>query len=134
MIVSERVLILKKTELFGKASLDKLALLSEALTERSLHDQESVFADSGRSSDLVVLARGKVRGTEGGKSFSLSEGDCLGVLALFDDTIPRPEAKAEGEALVFGLDGNMAREFLVEESSVAENFIRSLVRKIRTVD
>lgn len=134
MIVSERVLILKKTELFGKASLDKLALLAEALTERSLQDQESVFHDSGRSGDLVVLARGKVRGTEGGKPFSLSEGDCLGVLALFDDTIPRPEAKAEGEALVFGLDGNMAREFLVEESPVAENFIRSLVRKIRTVD
>ena len=134
MIVSERVLILKKTELFGKASLDKLALLAGALTERSLQDQESVFHDSGRSGDLVILARGKVRGTEEGKSFSLGEGDCLGTLTLFDDTIPRPEAKAEGEALVFGLDGNMAREFLVEESPVAENFIRSLVRKIRTVD
>ena len=134
MIVSERVLILKKTELFGKASLDKLALLAEALTERSLQDQESAFHDSGRSGDLVILARGKVRGTEGGKSFSLGEGDCLGTLALFDESIPRPEAKAEGEALVFGLDGNMAREFLVEESPVAENFIRSLVREIRTVD
>ena len=134
MIVSERVLILKKTELFGKASLDKLAPLAEALTERSLQDQETVFPDSGRYRDLIVLARGEVRQTGEGKSFSLGEGDCLGVLSLFDDTIPRPEARAIGEALIFTLDGSMAREFLVEDSSVAENFIRSLVRKIRITD
>ena len=34
MIVSERVLILKETELFGKG-IRMLALLAEALTERS---------------------------------------------------------------------------------------------------
>lgn len=134
MILSERALILKKTELFGEASLDKLALLAEALTERTLQDQEAVFPDSGRYANLVVLARGAVCRTEEGKSFSLGEGDCLGELALFDETVLRPEAKADGEAVVFVIDGDMAREFIVEESPVAENFIRSLVRKIRSAD
>ena len=134
MILSERALILKKTELFGEASLDKLTPLAEALTERALQDQEAVFPDSGRYANLVVLARGSVIRTDKGKSFSLSEGDCLGELALFDDTIPRPEAKADGEGVVFVIDGNMAREFIVEESRVAENFIGNLVRKIRSTD
>lgn len=134
MILSERALILKKTELFGEASLDKLTPLAEALTERTLQDQETVFPDSGRYANLVVLARGSVCRTEKGKSFSLGEGACLGELALFDDTVLRPEAKADGEAVVFVIDGNMAREFIVEESPVAENFIRNLVRKIRSVD
>jgi signal-transduction protein with cAMP-binding, CBS, and nucleotidyltransferase domain len=134
MILSERALILKNTELFGEASLDKLTPLAEALTERTLKDQEIVFPDSGRYGTLVVLARGKVRQTEEGKSFFLDQGDCLGTISLFDETVPRPEAKADGEAMVFVIDGSMAREFIVEESSVAESFIRSLVRKIRSVD
>ncbi|MBT3636683.1 MAG: Crp/Fnr family transcriptional regulator [Opitutae bacterium] len=134
MILSERALILKKTKLFGEASLDKLAPLAEALTERTLQDQEAVFPDSGRCGNLVVLARGAVCRTEEGKSFTLGEGDCLGEFALFDETVPRPKAKADGEAVVFVIDGNMAMEFIVEESSVAENFIRSLVRKIRSTD
>tara|TARA_B100001057_G_C22834325_1_gene944648 strand:+ start:1932 stop:2336 length:405 start_codon:yes stop_codon:yes gene_type:complete len=134
MILSERALILKKTELFSEASLDKLAPLAEALTERTLQDKEDVFPDSGRYEKLVVLARGTLCQDEKGKSFSLGEGDCLGALSLFDETFPRPKAKADGEALVFVIDGSMAREFLIEEFLVAENFIRSLVRKIRTVE
>ncbi len=132
MILSERALILKKTELFGEASLDKLAPLAEALTERTLQDKETVFPESGRDMNVVVLARGAVCRTDQGKPSSLSEGDCLGELALFDDTLPCPEAKADGEATIFVIDGSMAREFLVGEFSVAENFIRSLVRKIRS--
>jgi CRP-like cAMP-binding protein len=132
MIVAERVLILKKTELFGDASLDKLNPMAEALTERTLQDQEAVFPDSGRYANLVVLATGTVCKTEKGKSLTLVEGDSLGELALFDDTVPHSQAKAIGEALIFVIDGNMAMEFIVEEFPVAENFIRSLVQKIRS--
>ena len=132
MILSERVLVLKNTELFGEASLDKLAPLAEALTERKMQDQEAVFPDSGRYANLIVLAQGTVCKTEEGKSLTLAEGDSLGELALFDDAVPHPQAKAVGDALIFVIDGNMAREFLVEEFSVAENFIRSLVQQIRS--
>jgi len=109
-----------------------LAPLAEALTERTMQDQEAVFPDSGRYANLIVLAQGTVCKTEEGKSLTLVEGDSLGELALFDDAVPHPQAKAVGDALIFVIDGNMAREFLVEEFSVAENFIRSLVQKIRS--
>ena len=134
MILIERALILRKTTLFEKASLEKICFLSESLTERSLPDAGSVSRESSNEKKLYVVAQGAVRVVNAGKNFHLQEGGYWGELSLFDDTEQLIEAKAEGSALVFEIDGDVARRILIGDVGLAENFIQNLVRRIRSVD
>ena len=130
MIHIERILALKKTSLFDSVSLEKVSVLAESLSERSFSGSECILKEGDECRNLFVVAKGSVRVSCGGMDSTVSAGGFFGELGIFHDEIIPLSASAEGDVLAFEIDGNSYRNVLAEEFDVAENLLRSLVRRI----
>ena len=130
MIHLERIITLRQSDLFQSASLEKVSLLAESLSQRVYSDSDFVLKEGDECRNLYLVAEGKIRVSHSGEDYLVRAGETFGELAVFhDDPLPMV-AKAEGKALVLEIDGETYRKALTEEFDLAENLLRSLARRI----
>ena len=130
MIHLERILTLRKSNLFDSVSLEKVSVLAESLSERSFSPSERIVKEDDDCTSLYVIAKGSVRVRYCGMDAIVGDGGFFGELGLFNDEIIPLSASAEGDVLVFEIDGDLYRKVLAEEFDLADNLLRSLVRRI----
>ena len=130
MIHLERILTLRQSSLFDSVSLEKVSILAASLSERSFSPSECIVKEDDDCTSLYVVAKGSVRVSYCGMDSIVSAGGFFGELGIFhDEIIPLP-ASAEGDVLAFEIDGDLYRRVLAEEFDLADNLLRSLVRRI----
>ena len=133
MIHIERILTLKKSSLFDSVSLEKVSILAESLSERSFSSSEYILKEGDECRNLFLVAKGSVRLSYCGMDSIIGVGGSFGELSLFNEEIPPLVALAEEDALVFEVEGDLYRKVLSEEFGLADNLLRSLVRRIISV-
>jgi voltage-gated potassium channel len=130
MIQVERILSLRKSSLFDSVSLEKVSILAESLSERSFSSSECIVKEDDDCTSLYIIAKGSVRVSYCGMDAIVGEYGFFGELGIFHDEIIPLSASAEGDVLVFEIDGDLYRKVMAEEFDVADNLLRSLVRGI----
>ena len=130
MIHLERILNLRQSSLFDSVSLEKVSVLAESLAERSFSASEEILKEGDECRNIFLVAKGSVRVRCSGMDSVVSSGGFFGELNVFHPESLPLAASAEEEVLIFEIDGELYQKVLAEEFDIAENLLRSLVRKI----
>lgn len=129
---AERILFLKKVELFGALEPDVIGQLASLAAERSLAAGDVLVAQGEHADALFLIARGRVRVVVDGVEVARrTAGDCIGEVSLFDGRPRSATVSAESDVVVLRLDAELFDELLASEPSVAEGVAGVLASRLR---
>lgn len=130
----EKIVFLKRTDIFGAAAGEDLAGLADAAETDSYAAGEAVFREGEVGDRLYVLVRGRVRVTrQGAELATLSAGEAFGEMAVLDASVRSATVTAVEETEVLSIRSEDFYESLHEQVEIAEGVIKMLVRRLRDV-
>ncbi len=133
MAAPDRVALLRSLELFDQYPEDRLRSLSAYLEPAPFPDGAEVFAEGAAGDGLYFVVSGRVRVTKrlsgGGQKdiATLGAGDCLGEMALLDETPRSAGAYASGSTELLRLKRDDLKRWLAADPSLAMQFFAELV-------
>ena len=94
--ISDRLILLKKVEIFSKTSEDILREIASVLTEVKCRQNQSVFRKGDEGKAMFIITSGSFRVHDGGHViYRLKEGYVFGEFALFDNELRSASVTAE---------------------------------------
>ncbi len=132
MSVVDKVIALRKVELFGEIPGEELARVAALALKQSFSPEEFLCEQDDPAGDLFVLLEGEVLVERDGQALGrLGPGEALGAWGLFDEEPRQASAKALCELNALRIDRWGFDELLNEHPEIARSFIRRLVQKMR---
>jgi ATP:ADP antiporter, AAA family len=130
--IIEKVLILKKTGLFHDTPDDALVEVAQALEEVNCTSGQVVFEKGEPGSSMFLIASGKVRVYDGGRTFNyLEEGDSFGEMAVLDPEPRSATVAAVEDTTLLKIDQSQLYELIESRLEVARGIIQVLSRHLR---
>jgi CRP-like cAMP-binding protein len=128
----ERVLLLKRVEMFAAVDDDVLAGLAKWMREREGVAGEALLREGEMGQELYVVVSGRVRVERGSKTVAVLErGGVVGELAALDPAPRTATVTALEPTLLLCLEHADLAEELLSNSDLAWGIIRFLVRRFR---
>jgi HEAT repeat protein len=132
LTIVERVLALKRVDVFAGTPDETLAAVAELLEEVRLDGDEAVFGEGDRGDCLYIVVDGDVRIHRGQLTIShLGEGDVFGEMALLDAEPRMASATAVVDTLLLRLAQEPFFELMDDRPEVARGIIRVLSQRLR---
>lgn len=136
----ERLLLLKRSPLFGEVPTDDLRVVVEQLREEACFAGERIFDIHDPGDQMYILVSGKV-------GISLAEdprsrdfvsvlgpGECFGEMGLLDDQPRSATAHVLEDAVVLCLEREKLRGLVVSYPALAFGLLRSLSLRLRNAN
>lgn len=136
---SEKLEVLRKTELFGGLSEEALKNLAGIATNRRLQQGEILFTAGEPALGMFVIVSGTLRAfrqTPGGREQTIhveSTGATLAEVPVFDQGPYPSTARAEENCTVLFFPKEEVRQFLVQNPQVALSALAVLAKRLRQV-
>jgi len=132
LLILEKVLFLKKVDIFADIDDDALAGLAGEMHERDYRAGERIIATGDIGREVFIIVSGAVRVTRGDEVIAvLGSQSVFGELAALDPQ-PRSATVTALEAVrVLTLEHTVLFEQLLAQGELARGIIRFLVRRIR---
>lgn len=128
----ERVLLLKRVELFKRLPDTLLTELAGLMQETVIAPDALVFAQGAPGDAMYIVARGRVRVHDAGHTLNyLTEGDVFGEMALLDSERRLASVTAVGPTRLLRLDQAPFFELLADHIEMAEAIIHTLSAHLR---
>jgi CRP-like cAMP-binding protein len=137
LMITDRIAVLKKTQLFGVLDEPELRALAEHSVERRLSRDEILFVAGENAKGLFVIAQGALRafreGIDGGEQVIHveREGATIAELPVFDDKPYPSTVAAEEETVVLYLDKNEIKSLSLKYPQIAMAALKMLAGRLR---
>ncbi len=130
--ITERVMVLKNTELFAETPENVLSSIAPIMKEVSYLEGQTIFAKGDLGTSMFVIYDGKVGIYDGQVQLAtFGRGDVFGELALLDAE-PRSAAVITlSDVQLFRIDQADFYDLMDERGEVLRNIIRILCQRIR---
>jgi CRP-like cAMP-binding protein len=132
LLTVERVLFLKKVDVFAGIDDDALAGLAVPMQEREFRAGESIFREGDLGREMFIVLEGRVRIHRGEQTFDMvGSAGFFGELAALDPEPRSASATAVEDTRALALNHTVLLEELMNNSVLAQGIIRYLVRRFR---
>lgn len=130
----ERVLLLRRVDLFAEVPTEKLAELAAIGEEIDRLQGDVLFREGDRADALYLVIHGQLLLTADGESVGrVGPEETLGVWSLFDDAPRIATATVAEDARLLRIRRNRFRDLLADHTEIAEAVLRTLVRRFRAL-
>jgi hypothetical protein len=128
----EKVLALKKVDVFAETPDEMLAAVGSLLEEVRQSGGETVFEKDELGDCMYLVFDGEVRVHDGERTLNhLGPGEVFGEMALLDPQPRMASVTAVGDTLLLRLSQEPLYELMDERTEVARGIIRVLCRRLR---
>jgi CRP/FNR family cyclic AMP-dependent transcriptional regulator len=128
----EKVIALKRAEVFAQVPDVALAELAHSLEEAEYSAGQTVFRKGDLGNCMYLIADGAVRIHDGDRTLnSLHAGGVFGEMAALDPEPRSASATASEDTLLLRLDQEPLYEIMEDRIEVARGIIRVLSRQLR---
>ena len=128
----EKVIILKKTNLFASLSDEILAAMAPLTEELWFEDQAEIIKKGELGKCMYIIIRGKVRVHDGDLTLNfLADGDVFGEMAVLDSESRVATVSAVEEVSLLRLAQEPFYELMHIQPEIAHGLIRTLSRHLR---
>lgn len=130
--ITERVMVLKNTDLFAETPENVLSSIAPIMKEIGYHEGQTIFEKGEVGTSMFVIHDGQV-GIYDGKVLlaTLERGDVFGELALLDAEARSATVAALSDLQLFRIDQADFYDLMDERGEVLRNIIKILCQRIR---
>jgi AAA family ATP:ADP antiporter len=132
LVTIEKIVILKKVNIFSQTPDETLVDVAGVLTEVRLGAGETIFEKGDQGDSMYVVVDGRVRVHDGDRTLNiLTEGEVFGEMALLDPEPRVAAVTAVEDTRLLRLEQEPFYELVEERMEVARGIIQVLSRRLR---
>lgn len=133
MLLIEKVLILKSSEIFQEALESDLLELAGILEEEYFEPNTLLFSKGDIGSCMYFIYKGRIRIHDGNHTFAiLEESEIVGELSVLDSESRSASATTLDESILLKLEQEPFYEIIMNNPSVLKGILKTLCRRLRT--
>ncbi len=130
--ITERVMVLKNTDLFAETPENVLSSIAPIMKEVSYLEGQTIFEKGDLGTSMFVIYDGRVGIYDGGVQLAtFGRGDVFGELALLDAEPRSAAVTTLSDVQLFRIDQGDFYDLMDERGEVLRNIIRILCQRIR---
>ena len=134
MTTIERVILLRRVDVFTGVPTEKLAELAAVSEEVDRLEGDVLFRESEPSDALYLVIHGEIRLTaEGQWVADVGPEEAIGTWALFDDEPRIATATVTRDARLLRIRTNRFQELLSDHTEIAQAVLRTLAQRFRSL-
>lgn len=135
MLLIEKVLTLKSSEIFKETPENELIELAGVLEEMQLDAQVKLFSKGDVGDCMYFIYKGRIRVHEEELTFAvLEEGELLGELSILDTEPRSASATTLEETILLKLAQEPFYEIMLNNSEALKGILKTLCRRLRQMD
>jgi signal transduction histidine kinase len=135
VLISDRVSILKRVEIFSETSDIVLMEIASFLKELKVKQGQIVFKKGEEGDAMFIIKSGAVRVHDGNHVLSrLKSGQVFGEFALFDNESRSASVTAEEPTILLMLEQNDFYKVMVNKAEVTKGVLRKVLKRIREMN
>jgi CRP/FNR family transcriptional regulator, cyclic AMP receptor protein len=135
MLLIEKVLILRSSEIFQNTPENDLVEIASILEEVYLNAKTYIFSKGDIGNCMYFIFKGKVSITDGGHTLAiLGENEIVGELSVLDAESRSASAVTLEECILLKLEQEPFYEILMNNAEVLRGILRTLCRRIRVIN
>lgn len=128
----EKLLFLKKVDIFAAVRDEYLASLARSLTEQTIEEGEIVFREDDVGQSMYVIVSGSVHLEKNGERFAtLGSGECVGELAVLDSEPRSATVVAAEDSLLLVIDGQDLFDIMAGQIEIARGLFKVITHRLR---
>lgn len=128
----EKTIILSHVDLFRDIQPKELFHIAQITTEEELSAGQTLFKAGDIGQDLYIIARGRIRIHRDDHTINtLSQGNLLGEMALFDELPRSASATAEEDCILFKINQEQFQTVMGTHQNIMRGMIRTLSLRLR---
>ena len=130
----ERVLFLKRVDLFSQLHGEKLAQVSQIAREIDFRKGARIFNEGDMGNSLYLIMNGTVDVIKNSRKIaSLNEGECFGEMAILDSEPRSATIIASSDIVCLEISRDDFYELMADEHEISHGIIKVLIRRLRNV-
>ncbi len=133
--VLEKTILLKSVPLFQNIPGNILSKIAQISTEIQLSQNDFIFKEGGAGDSLYIIISGNVNIIKNSQLITLlSNGDCLGEMALLDREPRSADAVAKDETILLKIDQEGFYELMAGNSEIMREIVKMLAQRLRSMN
>ncbi len=135
MLLIEKVLTLRSSEIFQNTPEAELVELAGVLEELYLNPNETLFQKGDIGESMYFIYKGKIRIHDANLTLAvLEENEILGELSVLDADTRSASATALEEAILLKLEQEPFYDIMMANAEVLKGILKTLGRRLRIMD
>ena len=135
ILISDRVNILRKVEIFSETTDSVLSEIASFLSEVRIKQGQNIFRKGDEGDAMFIIKSGGVRVHDGNHVLSrLNSGQVFGEFALFDSDVRSASVTAEEATTLLKLEQNDFFKVMVNNAEVTKGVLRKVLKRIREMN
>lgn len=135
VLISDRVNILRKVEIFSETTESVLSEIASFLSEVRIKQGQNIFRKGDEGDAMFIIKSGGVRVHDGNHVLSrLNSGEVFGEFALFDSDLRSASVTAEEPTLLLKLEQNDFFKVMMNKVEVTKGVLRKVLKRIREMN
>ena len=131
--ITERVMVLKNTDLFGQTPENVLSSIAPIMKEVRYTEGQTIFEKGDFGNSMFVIYEGEVAVMDSNTQLaSFGRGEVFGELALLDAEPRSAAVVAQTDVQLFRIDQADFYDLMDERGEVLRNIIKMLCQRLRT--
>lgn len=135
MLLIEKVLILRSSDIFQNTPEQELVGLAGILEEMYLEPEENLFSKGDKGTCMYFIYKGRVRIHDGNYTLAvLEDNDIVGELSVLDSEARSASATTLDETILLKLEQEPFYEIMMNNVEVLKGILNTLCRRLRIMD
>jgi len=135
LLISNRINILRKVEIFSETVDSVLVEIATVLKEVRFKQSQTIFKKGDEGDAMFIISEGSARVHDGNYILSrLKAGQVFGEFALFDKEVRSASVTAEEPSILFKLGQNDFYKIMADKGEVVKGVLRKVIRRIREMN
>jgi CRP/FNR family cyclic AMP-dependent transcriptional regulator len=135
MLLIEKVLILKSSEIFQNTAETELVELAGILEEVYLEPRVSLFSKGDPGNCMYFIFNGTVKIHDGEHTLAvLGENEIVGELSVLDSESRSASATTQEECLLLKLEQEAFYEILMSNADILKGILKTLCKRLRVIN
>lgn len=135
MLLIEKVLILKSSEIFQNTAETELIELAGVLEEIYLEADSLLFSKGDPGNCMYFIFNGKIKIHDGEHSLAvLGENEIVGELSVLDSESRSASATTLEDCLLLKLDQEVFYDILMANADILKGILKTLCKRLRVIN
>ncbi len=135
MLLVEKVLILKSSEIFQNTVESELVVLAGILQEEYVEPRVKIFSKGDTGSCMFFIYKGKIRIHDGEHTLAvLGDNEILGELSVLDSESRSATATTMEESILLKLDQEPFYDIIMSNPDILKGILKTLCKRLRAIN
>lgn len=135
MLLIEKVLILRSSEIFQNTPDDELIDLAEILEEIYLGPEVTLFSKGNPGNCMYFIYKGKIRIHDGAHTLAtLGEYEIVGELSILDAETRSASATTMEDCILLRLEQEPFYEIMMTNTDILKGILKTLCKRLRILN